>query len=218
MQSSSCKTHIDSLNSSDREMFDVLAKCNLPPSLIEMVMEMKTGKSITDSQIQQAKRDCADAMINTEDGSKATTSAERLVNYLKSDPMISYVIVYGESTGWMSRKVRTVHRLTGQLAVRDQPGESETEGFADSGANTEAGEHINLLQKATNRSTIKVLLGAAWVRDSSLLNYCMFPEVLCGDTTHKTNNSKMPLHIYTGRDSEGSIFPVMWVFMPCEQL
>jgi hypothetical protein len=192
MQSTSCRNHIDSLNSSDRKMFDVLAKCNLPPSLIEMVMHMKTGKSLTDSQIQQAKRDCADAMINTDDGLKATTSAERLVNYLKSDPTISYVIVYGESTGWMSRKVRTVHRQTGQLALGDHAVQGEKEEPAGSGVHAEAGEQIELLQKATNRESIRVLLGAAWVKDGTLQNYRMFPEVLSGDTSslrryHKQN-------------------------------
>ncbi len=65
-------------------------------------------------------------------------------------------------------------------------------------------------------SKSRMLVGAAWMRDDDYCKFLRFPEVLFMDSTHKSNNESRPLLLICGRDSDGTSFVIIRVFMPNE--
>jgi hypothetical protein len=204
------------MDNEDEELLRLLAESNLSPTTIDLIMRNKSGVSLTPQQIAAVKRHTDSIRISNADGTIPTTSAEKLLNWLTKDLKMSFVAVFGESDSLLSAKVRAVHRSNIQCSTSSPTAENLPLDLsvADS---AEADTEIKLYMKASGASRIKVLLGCAWVSDQNVENFVKFPEVLSGDTTHKTNSSKMPLHLYTGLNSEGKLFPVMHVFMPSKQ-
>ena len=196
----------------DLDLFRTLVNANLSPRTVAQVMLLKTGKQIDAKQVSNFRHQCHECFVTNEDGSKPNSSAQRVLNYVRNDPEISYVAVMGGSMHMMSPSLRMLHLKSGcnEIQVGLTPEDM-------SHYHEEAAEEVALMQRVTKTTKVTMLLGLAWVTDQSLRNFCMFPEVLSGDTTHKVNSSKMPLHTYVGKNSENQIFPVMHAFMSSEQ-
>ena len=63
----------------------------------------------------------------------------------------------------------------------------------------------------------KYVMAFAWINPKGLYLLEAFPEVIMIDTTEKTNNEKRPLLTAGGKDSNGSMFIFLRVFMPNQQ-
>jgi hypothetical protein len=62
-----------------------------------------------------------------------------------------------------------------------------------------------------------ILIGSCWVLPEGRRLFHTFPEVICGDGTHKTNNESRPLLTLSVKDSNGRVTVVVRCSAPNER-
>ena len=62
-----------------------------------------------------------------------------------------------------------------------------------------------------------ILIGCCWVLPEGRHLFHAFPEVVCADGTHETNNERRPLHTLSVKDSNGKVTVVVRCIAPNER-
>jgi hypothetical protein len=62
-----------------------------------------------------------------------------------------------------------------------------------------------------------ILIGCCWVLPEGRRLFCAFPEVVCIDGTHKTNNESRPLLTLSVKDSNGKVTVAVRCIAPNER-
>ena len=191
---------IRSLSVSDRQLVDTLLARNVPPRLIQDIFYAKTTAQLNASNLQSIRQYAEQTRL----GCNNTTSAEKLMQQLENDPKGSHMALFAEKSAGTTivKVVKKRGTMKSTIETTDVIGVTS---------------FVDLIHQALSVSTLKMLVAAAWVTNSSVELARAFPEVVMSDVTYKTNSEKRPLFIMVGRDSEGKVFPIMWAFLPSEE-
>ena len=90
----------------DRVFLQTLVHHNFSPRDIVSIMKLKNGKDMDYRQIESVKHHALDTFVKNEDGSKPLSSGQRVLNYVRHDPTISYLAVMGDAHQAMSPSLR----------------------------------------------------------------------------------------------------------------
>jgi hypothetical protein len=156
------------------------------------------------------------------DLNKSTSSADRLLHYLRQSHGVSYIVLTDDGNGGLLAKrgkgrPRAPPDNAGVVANSD--GDEVTIPVPSNYCSNQTNIEISAMRKGmTVSETQKLLLMVCWVTDAELRLVQMYPEVLFMDVTAGTNNEGRGLFIVAGKDGNNCGFTAARVFLPSEQL
>ena len=162
---------------------------------------------------------CSKTKALVADLNKASSSADRLLTYLRDTPGISYIVLTDDANGGLIAK-RGKGRPKVSSGTHLNIDESEVSIPVPSSF---CAEHSHMEVSAMRKGLMltenqKMLLMVCWVTDVELRLVQMYPEVFFMDVTAETNNEGRGLFLVAGKDGNNSGFTAARIFLPSEQM
>lgn len=192
-------------------------------SQITGVVDARTGIALETQQLYHLNRKRAQenidldlaAVLRGDDapgGNRSSfTAAEKLIAAMSNKADHSFVVLFGEYDDDRLTIRQTFKRLH-QEPIMSDIDPSELQDPIDSAATfaSKVRESLHI------RGSGQILLGVAWTTDEMQRLYSLFPEFMCSDVTHKSNQEKRPLLLVCGKDSSNRSFAHTSAFLPSE--
>ena len=147
-----------------------------------------------------------------------SSSAEKLISYLKSRSDCSFTMLCTSSTSdidVLSRPKGRPKKL--KLVNVTNANEVVTENEATNLTESTVNDAVRLHNALKIESESKLMLCLFWICDEGHRKFNMYPEVLIADVTAQTNTEQRPLFLIVGRDSNNHSFTLGYVYMPSEK-
>ena len=155
------------------------------------------------------------------DLNKSSSSADRLLSFLRGTQGVSYIVLTDDGNGGLLAK-RGKGRPRAPLAavvVESNFGGEETIPVPSSYRSDQSNIEVAAMRKGMLLTeNQKLLLMVCWVTDVELRLVQMYPEVFFMDVTAETNNEGRGLFLVAGKDGNNSGFTAARIFLPSEQM
>ena len=153
---------------------------------------------------------------------KSTSSADRLLTFLRGTQGFSYIVLTDDCNGGLLAK-RGKGRPRAPLAAagveRNSDGDEVTIPVPSSYCSEMTAVEVSAMRKGmTLTENQKLLLMVCWVTDVELCLVQMYPEVFFMYVTAETNNEGRGLFLVAGKDGNNSGFTAARIFLPSEQM
>ena len=230
------------LDLSTLETVAAMSVANIQPAQAALFTKARTGQIFTRGQmayVQGFTRMAKDFVPPPYDDATASESSpsENMLNYLQKSGA-SYVCLFNngktkELRGNSAKAARieatpddVSEELTSVsvIATDGTPPTDETPPFHEKSVRLEVSETREFKKYALEsrravgaREEQDILIGCCWVLSEGRRLFHAFPEVLCVDGTHETNNESRPLVTLSVKDSNGKVTVVVRCFAPNER-
>ena len=213
-----------------------MAAANIQPAQAALFTKSHTGELFTRGQmayVQGFSRMAKDLMDSDDDattGSSAASPSENMLNYLQKNGA-SYVCLYHNGK---TKEVRGNNAKAARMEGNDDENGDKltslsiivTDAIAPSHKLVplhvnETADFKEYAQKSRHavgaRDDQDILIACCWVLPDGRRLFQAFPEVVCVDGTHETNNESRPLLTLSVKDSHGKVTVVLRCFAPNER-
>jgi MULE transposase domain len=230
------------LDLSTLETVAAMSVANIQPAQAALFTKARTGQIFTRGQmayVQGFTRMAKDFMPPPYDDSTVSESSpsENMLNYLQKSGA-SYVCLYNngitkELRGNSAKAARmeatpddVSEELTSVSVIATDATSltDETSPIHEKSVRLEVSETREFKKYAFEsrravgaREDQDILIGCCWVLSEGRRLFHAFPEVLCVDGTHETNNESRPLVTLSVKDSNGKVTVVVRCFAPNER-
>jgi hypothetical protein len=156
------------------------------------------------------------------DLNKSSSSADRLLSFLRNTKGVSYIVLTDDGNGGLLAK-RGKGRPRAPLSTVGVEQKSAADEVTLPVPSSYCSEQSNLEVSAMRKGMTlsenqKLLLMVCWVTDVELRLVQMYPEVFFMDVTAETNNEGRGLFLVAGKDGNNSGFTAARIFLPSEQM
>jgi len=190
------------------------ATLHISQSITSMLLQQTTTQHWLPEQLRYISKQ-AKKLMGNDDSSTGTSSADRLLAYLKKQSDVSYITLC-DIPGSTLVSERGKGRPRKDVIITTQ--HNDLTNAAPANVPHAAHEDAQRIRDSLKVSDDqRILLAVAWATDREKKFAQKFPEVLFVDATSSTNVEKRELVLVCGKDSNNSGFTAMRVFVPSEK-
>jgi hypothetical protein len=225
------RQHLKTLNQSEKKIATDSFRVNTQSSAVDALFRVRNdGHILSEGQLRSLNAAGRNQVLSrAKDGSDAKTPAQALVDWLQSQPEITYVLLVDNdsNSSLVSIKkpsARTLQHqqntaLSQSMAQSDQssPQNAQSVNMTNEllGGNLdEAVDYVKKLRDSLSLESGQILLAAAWTTDKERRLVTLYPEVLGGDVLEQTNNEKRSAFKVAGLTGEVKTFSCAHAFLP----
>jgi hypothetical protein len=226
MKPDEVKKPLASIGQDKLRLVQGMAEVRIESGAIGAFVQLCTGTTLSAPQIQYASKLCKEnPTLSTKHGG-SSSPADRLIEYLSSEPNISYILLFAEPSSSLlsipKQRKKTIKCIMKGVDGREQDVDLDQASISDVTDVTDRTEdtpeqyadRIRNALTGTIKTESKVLLAVAWVTDAQRRMLALFPEALCADVMFKSNAEQRPLFSIDGKTSENETFRALHAFMP----
>jgi hypothetical protein len=205
----------DSLNSLPRAALATaidLIERNVPTNMIQIILEVQAGRSITSNSLKQLRNTVLNA---THQKGKEESAASCLKRIMDNTKGCRYFCMTGTVDEARKRvRVHKYHVTKGKTHTEERKDANEV---VDAEVGSDMEQYVMSVVKALTLEDGEVLIGIAWTTKEGRLSHIRYPEILGVDVTYGDNNEKRPHIRVIGKNQRNKNIPLVDGFMPSQQ-
>ena len=179
-------------------------------SLLNVILELKTGKTLSANSIQHLRKTVLHKHHNKQTGE---SHAMTLLRILKQTDGVRYITM----TGTVDEAMKCVRLHKKYYKEKDKSKEPFKVEIEIAGKTSDEHDYVKAVVEALKLGEDEVLLGVAWSTKEGRLYHRKFPDILGVDIKFGTNNERRP-HIRTiAKSGRNNSIPIVDALLPSQQ-